>query len=413
MEIVQERFRGAVKRLQKEAGIKGFRPGHVPPHVIETKFGEEVAKEAIDGIISDTLRNALAQSGVKPVSRAHVEHDPFDRQKSFTYRAIVEVKPPLEIKDFAGIQLEKGEVKVDPDEVEQELDRLRQGTAQLEPVAEDMPLTQGLFATIDFEGKASGKAFQGSEAKDYLVELGTQSLLPEFETQLVGLKKGEERTIHLKYPKEYFNRDLSGKEAEFRVRLKEIRKKVVPELGDEFAKDLGNYENMEALRLEVSKRIVMAKENRAKNSLHRQLLEKMIAKNSFEVPESLVDGELATMIREHATRLEKEGGKLREEEVGELSHGIRPEAEFRVKAGLILEVIVKTQGLEVSEDEIQNALNEMAKAQGSSLAQIKAIYEKQGLLGPLVNQMACEKALEFALSQVRIKIKERRAKETK
>lgn len=406
-ETVAQAREEAFGEVQKKAQMPGFRPGKVPRKIIEEQFLRELQKETIEKIVDQTLIQALQTTKVRPISRPEIEPGLWQGNGSFSYQAVFEVLPEIQLneKDYQGLKLEKEEIQVEPKEIDHEIERLRQALTQLEPLSPDTTVQKGHVAIIDYQGKLDGKLFKDGEAKDFAVEIGGGGLLKDFEEGLLGAKQNEERTITFTYPSDYFNKELAGKKGEFKVQVKSVRKKHVPELNDDFAKDLGAFKNMAEVRADCEKRIAAAKTLHQKNDLFNQIIQQLVEKKKFEVPTSLVENELHHLIEELARDLESQGKDIREVDAKEVIEHLKPSAEFRVRSFLNLNQLCQCLKVEVKEAELEERLANLAKGANRPLAEMKAYYEKNGLIGPLKTRMLHEKALEIVLNEAKIKVK--------
>ena len=396
----------AVRELQKSAKVEGFRPGKVPSNIIEQRFAHEVQHQMIDKAVDLTLAEAIRQTNLRPISRPEIDPGLSTATGGFSYTATFDVLPEIVIKekDYKGLKLEKTEVKVENEEMEAELKRLQQAMTQLEPTSTETVMAAGHVVTIDFKGLIEGKEYKEGEAKDFHVEVGTGSLLPEFEKAIAGLKAGEEREVKFDYPQDYFNKDLAGKKAEFKIKVKAIRKKNVPALDDEFAKDLGAFKTLKDVKEDLSKRIAAAKESQAKGLLFNEILKQLVDKTKFDVPESLVHSELGNMIQELAEEMKKRGQKVEDLNPEELIKHYKPEAEFRVRAFLVLDRVAEESKMAVSDKELEERLQAIAKGINRSFDEVKAHYEKNKLISSLKTRILHEKTLEFVLNESKIKV---------
>ena len=402
-DIVAEARKEALSELQKQVKIEGFRPGKVPPNIIQQKLGKELEQHTVEKLVDLTLSKAFQEAKVQPISKPEIAPGLWNATGGFSYTAQFEILPEIILKESKGLKLEKEEVQVSKEELEEEISRLQQAMTQLEPLPSGTLFAEGHVATIDFKGLIDGKSFKGSEAKDYSVELGTGSMLADFEKALKGVKSGEDRDIQFDYPKDYFNKELAGKPASFKVSVKEIRKKNVPHLDDEFAKDLGNFKTMKEVRADMEKRIAEAKESRQKGALYDQIIKQLVEKNKFDIPESLVRSELSHMLQTFAEEIKKRGQKLEDVKVEEVVKEFQPEAEFRVRGFLVLKKVAEEAKVEVTQEELDKELNAIAKGLNRPVAEVRAHYEKNNLLRSLYTRILHEKALEFVLNQAKIK----------
>lgn len=405
-EIVNEAREKAFHEVQKKVELPGFRVGKVPRPLIEQKFLREIQKEAIEKIVDQTLLQALTQKNVRPISAPEIEPGLWQSGGGFSYQATFEVLPEIELKekDYKQLTLEKEEIEVKKEEIDQEITRLQQAMTQLEPLAEETSVEEGHVVIVDYKGKADGKEFKGAAAKDFPIEIGAGALLKDFEGGLKGAKQGEEKTIPFEYPKDYFNKELAGKKALFQVKVKSIRRKIVPELNDDFAKDLGNFKNMGEVREDAKKRIGLVKEADQKNDLCNQILRELAQKTKFDLPEALVHNELNHLLNELARDLQAQGEDVKKLDANELVKKLAPSAAFRVRSFLLLNKLSEVLNVQVTEEELRLKLEGLAKAWGKPLPEVKAHYEKNRLLDPLKTRMTHEKVLEIVLNQARIKV---------
>ncbi|MBI5298815.1 MAG: trigger factor [Deltaproteobacteria bacterium] len=403
--VAQARIK-AVHDLQKKVKVEGFRPGKVPSNIIEQRFAHEVQHETVEKVVDLTLAKAFKEAKVYPISRPEITPGLFAGTGGLSYTATFDVLPaiPITEKDYKGLKLEKTEIEVTKEEVESELIRLQKAMTQLEPAPAETVLVKGLVAVIDFKGTAEGKSFKGGEAKDYVIEFGDGEMLGDFEKGIEGAKVGEVRKISFDYPKDYFNKELAGKKAQFDITVKEIRTKNVPKLDDDFAKDLGQYKTLEDVKVDLEKRIVGVKEVHQKGELFNQILKQLVDKIKFEAPQSLITSELRHMLEQFAQEIQKRGQKLDDVKAEEVLKEFQPEAENRVRSFLILDKIVEEASMDATDKELEDRLESMAKQVKRPLAEIKAHYEKNNLLGSLKNRILHEKSLEFVLNEAKIKV---------
>ena len=401
---VEQAWQKALQKIQKEVTIKGFRKGKVPFDLLEKQFAGDVQQEAMEILVSQTYPQALEEKKLNPISRPDIHPQPFVAGAPFSYEATFEIFPEVVVKTYKGLKADQDDPAVDPKEVQTEMKRLQASMTQLEEASEGATLKKGMAATIDFEGLAEGKAFEGSSAKGFVVDFGSGGLLEAFEKQLEGVKKGDKRHVKFSYPKDYFNPALAGKQAEFQVTVSLVHKKNVPELNNDFAKDLGNYETLKQVEEEIAKKVGEAKTRESQHKLTRALLDQLIEKNKFEIPESMVYEELKGMIEHLEKDLKQRGQKLEDLNVEEVVKHYKPEAEFRVRSFLICDSISKQEKFSVMPEEIDQHLEGVATEAKQPIEKVKAYYEKQNLMGVLATRLLHEKCLEFVRNQAKIKI---------
>ena len=287
------------------------------------------------------------------------------------------------------------------DELNETIDRLREMYAQLE-VVEGRPLEKTDTAIIDFEGFREGKTIEGAKAAGHMLALGTNSLIPGFEDQLVGMNIGETREIKVKFPDDYSSKDLAGKDAEFTVTLKEIKKKVLPELNDEFAKDVGGNKSASELTEGIKKDLEARKKDEVASAQREEILSKLVEAHSFEVPQGMVERELQSMAKQQVTRMARRGVDLKSFDAARFREQNRELAEKRVKGLLLLDVIAEKENVEVSDQEVNSALAAMAKSAGQTIDAVKKYYESlDGGLDNLRSSLVHEKTLGLLLSKAK------------
>lgn len=409
---VAEALESAYQKIQKKAQLKGFREGKVPRNLIELHFGADAESEAVNFLIDGSLREAFEKEAVTPVSRPNVTSEPFRKDADFSYTVEFEVNPTVDIKEYHGIAIEKTEREVTDDLVEKRLAMIQQSMTQLEPAAEDAKLGKGLVAYVDFNGTADGKAFNGSKADNFLVDVGAGSLLPEFEKEMMGMKKAETKKVEFDYPKDYFNKELAGKHGEFTVTVKELKKKIVPELNDDFAKDLGNFKTIAEVREDIKKRMISAIEHEAKTELANNALEALVKKHQFEVPESMIGAELKDMFEGFGRQLAAQGRKFEDTgmKVEQFIEQYKPVAENRVRGYYILDAISKAENIQVLDSDVEERLNVIATNYNKPVEEITKHYETNNLMGSLKFQILNEKTLDFVVSKAKIKSKKAKTK---
>lgn len=401
---VVEALEASYQKVQQHAKLKGFREGKVPRPMVEQYFRREVEAETMETLVRESFPNALEGAQQRALGQPEIVVGPFAKDRPFTYTATFEVRPKVEVKTYRNLSLTRPVVAVNEAEVEAQLQRFREMLTQLAPVDEAVGAAVGMVATIDYEGTADGKPFEGSSAKDFSVEFGANQLLAEFEQQLLGMRGGERRTAVFRYPEDYFNVSLAGSEAKFYVAMKDLKQKIVPELTDEFAKDLGPYENLNAVREEIRTRLADQHQREGRGVLAQQAVQQLIEHHPFEVPEIMVGWELSQMFHQFERRLQHEGTTWQQV-------GITPEqfveqyaapARERVKSQLILEAIAEVEGLTVNDAELEARLKAISESVGEALDKVRRLYEEKNLFPALKNELLQEKCLDFIIGAATI-----------
>ncbi|MEE8580071.1 MAG: trigger factor, partial [Myxococcota bacterium] len=362
---VRKAFDRAYRRLGRSAQVRGFRRGKVPRSVLEKLYGASVAEDLERLLVAETLPDAIELAQVAPIGEPEIEGEKPLVDRSFRYTARIEIKPTIELPELTGLPATLPQVGVSDEDVERELAGLRDRNAPLLEEPEGTPAAEGHHVEVDFQGRIDGKPFEGGSGKDVVIEIGANKMIPGFEEQLVGAKSGEEREVRVQFRDDYQSEALRGKEALFTVQLKTLRRKQLPDLDDEFAKDLGPFEALEDLRERIRTDLLAARQREAQAALHRSLLDVLIERTSFEVPPGLVErrlrSQLASMSRQFEGRVPPEALRaqlLRIEEEG------RPAAERRVRESLLLEAVAASQAIEASDDDVDARLAQMAEEQG-------------------------------------------------
>ncbi len=401
-EKAQKSAETALKAMQKEVDVKGFRKGAVPFDIIRKHLGVEAEREIAKQIVRDTYAAAIGQENAAPISDPSVQYETYADGQPFKYWAEFDVMPDITVPEYEGLKLEREKVEVTDQEIDGEIKRLQAAMTQLEP-ADDGILGAGMMALVDFHGTVDGKPFKGSDAENFVVDFGT--LLPAFEENIKGMKKGEEREIKITYPKDYFNQEIAGKEGTYHVKVKELRKKIVPELGDDFAKTLGKFENMNAVRADIKKHIANAKEEFQKRRLGTNAIRELSEKNDFEVPEVMIQNELGAMLDDIARQLKAQGKTP--EEVGfdtkKFIEDNMGEAKKRVRGYLIAFAIAKGVPLTVGDEELETRIAMIARQSNQPVDKVKAQFEKENLKERLKSQVLYEKTLDFIVSKAKVK----------
>ncbi|MFQ5574527.1 MAG: trigger factor, partial [Terriglobia bacterium] len=295
-EAVSEEFSRVYGSLGQKARIKGFRPGKAPRSVVEGIYGDEVRSQVLSRLVEQSLREVVREKGLQVVSRPEVEAGALVEGGAFTFSAVVEVKPEIEVKDYRGLEVERVKRSVEEAQVEAALGHLQDAHAHLEPVESRDIVERGDFVLLDFDGTIDGKSFSGSKGENFLLQVNGGNVLPQFEEAMVGLKKDMEHTIRVTYPKEQVERELAGKEVVFRVFVREIKRKVLPSLDDEFAKDASECASLEELKKKVKAQLESQMSEIQTGELKEQILTRLIENHPFEVPRSMVDQQIRYLL---------------------------------------------------------------------------------------------------------------------
>lgn len=399
-EQVDAEIRKTYQKIAKTAKVKGFRPGKIPQAVLEKYYAPQMEEQVLGRLINDSYFKALVEHRIAAVSDPEiVESSPLEKGKAFSYEAEVEVKPEIEAKDYTGLVLQKEKFEPDPQVIEGRLEELRAGRSQME-VASREEARGGDFVVIDFEGFVDGEAFEGGKAEGHVLELGSGTFIPGFEEQLEGMKRGEEREIEVTFPEEYGNKELAGKPATFKVVLREIKEKVLPELDDEFATGFG-LESFAKLKEEIDTSYRTQEKNRIEGDLRERMMNALIERNPVEVPEAMVSSQLEYMLGNVRNRMQSQGMSLEMLGMNEDSFKqmYRETAVKQVQGSLILEAVARQENLKVEDSEIDGKLEEIAAMANAPLDAVKKHYAGDDARRGLIMQISEEKVVGFLLEK--------------
>lgn len=395
------------KRIGNKARLKGFRPGKVPRSVLEQHFRQDAESEAVRDLINQSYPLALREVGVMPIASPQIRVTSFGPSQDLAYEAMIEIPPQFEVKGYQGLELNKDKIEVTDQELADNLKALQDRLTQLTPLIEDRPTQEKDVIALDYLGTLDGKPVAGFEGKDFLVELGHGYLFPEIEKVLVGAKIGEKRQTRVTLPEAWADKNLAGKSIDYDLTVKQIKQKKVPELNDDFAKDVGPFESLDALKAKIKEDVARGKEQAAKNKLRRDVIDKLIAENDFMVPEAMIQIEMEDMFR----RFE---GNLRAQNITLEQAGItvedfyaknRDEAVHRVRGALIFDAVARKENISVTAEEIDKRVEEMAKLAGQQAPVWKKYFREHNMLGRVEGALLEEKALDFVLSLSSLKAK--------
>ena len=418
--IEAEKFDNAMKKVYfqnaKYFNIPGFRKGKAPMNIVEKYYGAQIFYEdAFNEVATEAYDEALEANKIDAVSRPVVDIKQMEKGKDVIFTAVVQTKPEVELGKYKGIEIPKVEYKVEEKDNEHELGHMQEHNSRLITV-DDRALENGDIATIDFEGFVDGVAFDGGKAEGHELEIGSGSFIPGFEDQLVGMKIDEEREIKVTFPKEYFSKDLAGKEAMFKVKLHEIKRKELPELDDEFAKDVSEFDTLAELKASIKEKIEKNNEQRQKYETEDLAIKAVCGDVKVDIPSGMVEFEVENMMKDFEQRLSYQGlnldqylkmiGKTEEE----MKKEYEPQAIEAIKSRLVLEAIIKAEKIEASEDEIKAKMEEMAKNYGKK---VEEISENENLKRYLKEGIESEKALEFIVNNAKFTAKKAEKKAEK
>ncbi len=401
---VDAAYERVLQELRRGARVKGFRPGKVPTHVIKKIYGPQLGEEVERVLVNQTLPEAVEQAEIQPVVEPQIEAEPPTAGQAFKYVARIEMKPAIELPDLTSLSGSRPAVEVGADEVQGELERLRERQASWIEEPEATLAAVGHQLTIDFTGTLDGVPFEGGSAEGVELELGSGRMIPGFEDQLVGARSGESRDLHVTFPAEYGNPALAGKAAVFATRVTAIKRRELPALDDDFAKDLGDFESLEDVKRKLQESLEAQRRAASDRALEKSLLDDLVTRTSFEVPPTLVARQLESQIQQVEQQLR---GRLPESDlrmrVAQLREEGWDEAKRRVQEALLLESVATRATLVASEEEIHARLDEMAASQGFDAKLMHDLAKAQGWHAAIAAEIVDRKALAHLIEHARIR----------
>ncbi|MBG9788928.1 trigger factor [Brevibacillus laterosporus] len=395
----------AFKKVVKKVNVPGFRKGKVPRKMFENRFGvESLYQDALDILLPKAYGQAVREAGIEPVDRPEVDVEQMEVGQKLVFKATVTVKPEVKLGDYKGLSVEEKDFTVGEEQVEEELKTLQARHAELVTV-EEGPAAIGDSANIDFEGFQDGVAFEGGKAEDYALELGTGTFIAGFEEQVVGMAIGEEKEITVTFPEEYHSPNLAGKEAMFKVKLNSLKRKNLPELDDEFAKDVSEFDTLEEYKADLKAKLEEKAEAEKKNHVREQLVLKATENAEIEIPDVMVESELDQMVKEFEQRLQMQGMNLElyyqfsGTDESALRDQMRKDAVLRVRTALVLEAIANAENLETKEEDVDQELEQYAKMYGRPADELKKIFAAQDGLAGLYREILTRKVVDLLVAE--------------
>lgn len=406
---VNEALDTAFKKVVGKVNVPGFRKGKIPRAMFEQRFGvESLYQDALDILLPSAYASAIQETQIEPVDRPEIDVEQMGKGQNLIFKATVLVKPEVQLGEYKGLEVEEMDTNVTDEEVELELKRLQEKHAEL-VVIEDGTVENGDTTVIDFEGFVDGTPFEGGKAENYSLEIGSGSFIPGFEEQLVGVKSGEEKDVEVSFPEEYHAPDLAGKPAVFKVKIHDIKRKQLPELNDEFAKDVNEeVETLEALKNDIKDKMMKDKETEADNNKRDTLVEKAAENTTIDIPEVMITSEVDRMLEEFGQRLQSQGMSLDMyyKFSGSDENGMREQfkgdADKRVRMNLTLEAIATAENLEVTDEEVEAELTKMSEIYKRSVDELKQILAMQGGIDALKDDLLVRKAVDFLVENSKV-----------
>lgn len=376
-EELEKAIQAAYMKEKSKISIPGFRKGKVPRTMIEKMYGPGIFfEDAANTLISQEYPKAVDESGLDVVSRPEIDVTQIEKGKPFIFTAEVAVKPEVTLGTYMGVQVAKEDVVVTDEELDAEIDKERESNARMITV-EDRPVADGDTAVIDYEGFVDGEAFEGGKAENQPLVIGSHTFIDNFEEQLIGKSAGEEVVVNVTFPEEYHAPELAGKPAVFKVKINEIKTKELPELDDEFAQDVSEFDTLAEYRESVKEKIQKRKENESDRKREEEAIQKIVEDSQMEIPEAMINTQARSMVDDFANRIAQQGLSMEQymqftgTTVEQMLEQMKPDALKRIQNSLVLEAIAKDQDIQISEEEVEEELGKMAQMYGMAVEELK------------------------------------------
>lgn len=406
-ENLEKAIKTAFNKNKNRFNIPGFRRGKAPLAMIEKMYGPEVFyEEAANLVLDESYPEAAKESNLEIVSRPEIDIVQIEKGKTFIYTATVAVKPEVTLGDYKGIQVEKASAEVTDEDVENELKRVQNQNSRLLTI-EDRPVQDGDQTVIDFDGYVDGKRFEGGKSEDYPLTIGSHSFIDTFEEQLIGKNIGEECEVNVTFPEEYHAKELAGKPAVFKVTVKEIKMKELPELNDEFAEEVSEFETLDEYKADIKSKLLERKQKEAATENENRVVEKVVENASMEIPEKMLETQVQNMINDYARRMQSQGMSMDQYmqytgmTLESLKEQTKPQAEKSIRTRLALEAVVKAEDIKVSEEAVEEELQKMADTYKMDIEKVKEVMGERELK-QMKEDLAVQEAIDFLVAEAEL-----------
>jgi trigger factor len=393
-------------KIRKEAQIKGFRPGKAPRSLLERHYKSHAESEAISALVGEAYPKILDEQAIRAVAEPEIESAKIEEDQTLRFDALIPVRPTFEPQGYRGIEVARRKAAVTDAQVADEIARMRDGRAQMAPVEEDRPLERGDFADIDFDGTVGGKPFQGGQSKGYLLELGSDTFVPGFEEQVIGLRRGEEKQVRVTFPENYGAKNLAGKDVVFHVKVNGIKRREVPELNDEFARGLEGAElqTLDDLRRYVRDQLMGQDEAAVGRETRQKIADRLVALNPFDLPPIMIEKQ-TEHVMENARQQLLYGG-FPQDRIAYFLEGrrndYRAEAERQVRFSMVLDRIAEAEGVAVTDDELAEQIARIAQMSERPIEAVTADYRKENRMEILRDRLRDEKVVDLVVKAAKL-----------
>ncbi|UCD66945.1 MAG: trigger factor [Deltaproteobacteria bacterium] len=396
-EEVSKELDAGFKKIKNDARIKGFRRGKVPRHILERTYGQQVRAEVAEKLVQATYFDAVEKEKLDVVAHPEIKTPIFEEDGSFSYEAEVDTRPQFELQEYKGVEVEKEEIAVTEAEIDLEIEKLRKEIAPLRSV-ENRVAQENDIAIVDFDGFHEGEQMNQVHGENVNIDIGTGRHGQEFENKLIGMKKGEEASLEVDFPADSPNPVLSGKKVEFKIKVNEIKERVLPDLDEEFAKDVGgDFDSIEALRQNIQEKLLAEKEQALEGDISDRIMQKLVEANQFEVPSRLVQYEINEYIKQTEETLQRGGLTLESAGINraEAEERYRETAVKRVQGDFILKKIAEQEDIKVQDEDINQGFERIAKQYNMTVSEVKGYFKSRDDMMPFISELLNEKILKF------------------
>ena len=409
--VEAEKFDEAIKKVYfksaKYFNIPGFRKGKAPMQIVEKYYGKEIFYEdAFNEVAEDALEEAVSENKVDVVSRPEVDIKQIEKGKDLIFTVVMQTKPEAELGKYKGIEIPKIEYNVSDEDINHELEHMQEHNSRLISI-DDRAVKKGDIATIDFEGFVDGKSFEGGKAENYDIELGSNTFIPGFEDKIVGMKIDEEKDVNVKFPDEYFSKELAGKDATFKVKLHEIKKKELPKLDDEFAKDVSEFDTLDELKEDLRKKLEKQNADKEKYETEEAVVKALCENTKVDIPSGMVETEVDRMLNDFKGRLSYQGLKIEQylkmlgKTEDEMRKEYEPQAIEGIKSRLAIEAVIKAEKIEATDKEVEEKMQEMAKNYGKE--NDESFLKNENVRNYIKEGIESEKSIDVLIKNAKMK----------
>ena len=401
---VQAAFDRAFTGIQRSVAVKGFRKGKAPLATIKSLYSDRVKQDVIQDIVQSKYASALKEHSLDPISYPAIEFDPVEDGKDFAFTAEFEVRPEVTLKQFEGLPVKREKFEMNDVLVDATIDDIRKGRAETVPVLEDRGAQMGDVAVIDFQGMVDGAPLENGSAEGHQLELGSKQFIPGFEDGVLGMKPGQERSVAIKFPDDYHVPELKGKPVEFKTKLKELKKKSLPEVNDEFAKSVGPYENVEGLRKAIRADFETRENKRVADDLKNRLMKVLVDRNPVKVPKSLMIEQKKALIADMQQRMQQQGlgPEQYDEYKSKWDSDFESTAAYMIQSSFLIDKLAAENKLKATASDMERKMTEFAAQTGIDLERVHEFYGDEERRSRLTYQVTEEKVLDFLIGKAKI-----------